>query len=175
MKVVVASKNPVKIAAVKLGFEKMFPAESFVFEGISVSSGVPDQPMSDEETLKGATNRAKNIQEETDADYYVGIEGGLEKLGDGMEGFAWVVILSKGKVGRAKTATYMLPLEVSKLVETGMELGHADDVVFKKTNSKQASGATGLLTNDVITRTLYYEQAVILALVPFLNSSLEFV
>jgi len=53
-KVIVASKNPVKINAVKIGFEKMFPEECFVFEGVSVPSGVKDQPVGNHEILTGA-------------------------------------------------------------------------------------------------------------------------
>ncbi len=51
----------------------------------------------------------------------------------------------------------------------GLNLGDADDQVFRRTNSKQGSGAVGLLTDDVVTRTTLYEQAVILALIPFKN------
>jgi non-canonical (house-cleaning) NTP pyrophosphatase len=53
-----------------------------------------------------------------------------------------------------------------------MELGDADDVVFGRTNSKQENGAVGLLTENVIDRTAYYVQALILALIPFKNSVL---
>ncbi len=44
--------------------------------------------------------------------------------------------------------------------------------LFKKQNSKQQNGAVGLLTNDLITRETLYHQAVILALIPFLNQAL---
>ena len=44
MKIVIASKNPVKIDAVRTGFQKMFPSEKFSFEGISVPSDV-EEPM----------------------------------------------------------------------------------------------------------------------------------
>jgi non-canonical (house-cleaning) NTP pyrophosphatase len=39
------------------------------------------------------------------------------------------------------------------LVESGKELGDADDIVFGKSNSKQQNGAVGILTHDIITRT----------------------
>ena len=57
--VVVASNNPVKKQAALAGFQKMFAHEDFKIEGIAVPSGVSDQPMSDEETLQGALNRAQ--------------------------------------------------------------------------------------------------------------------
>ncbi|HQA29691.1 MAG TPA: inosine/xanthosine triphosphatase, partial [Brevefilum fermentans] len=86
---------------------------------------------------------------------------------DEMISFAWVVVLSGERVGSSRTAHFKLPAEVKNLVEAGMELGDADDVVFGIENSKQKSGAVGLLTGDVVTRKTLYEQAVILALIPF--------
>ena len=58
------------------------------------------------------------------------------------------------------------------LVREGKELGEADDIVFGKENSKQTYGAVGLLTGDVIDRTRFYEDAVVLALIPFRNPDL---
>ncbi len=74
--------------------------------------------------------------------------------------------------GKARTGAFMLPQEVANLVRSGIELGHADDQVFGRSNSKQTNGAVGLLTADLIDRQRYYEHAVILALVPFKNLTL---
>ncbi|MBZ9731755.1 DUF84 family protein, partial [Salegentibacter sp. JZCK2] len=72
-KVIIASKNPVKLKAVKEGFTKMFQEETFNFKGISVPSGVQDQPMEDDTTLRGALNRANNAMAKVqNADYWVG-------------------------------------------------------------------------------------------------------
>lgn len=172
-KVIIASKNPVKIQAVKNGFGKMFPAQEFEFIGVSVPSNVADQPLSNNETFLGAKNRADNSSTEIkNADYYVGIEGGIEYFENEMEAFAWVVIKSADKYGKAKTATFFLPKEVVKLIQDGKELGEADDIVFKRQNSKQENGAVGILTGDVINRTSYYTEAVILALIAFKNVDL---
>ena len=46
------------------------------------------------------------------------------------------------------------------------------DQVCAESNSKQKSGAVGLLTNNAIDRTAYYAHAVTLALAPFLNEPL---
>ncbi len=173
MKVIVASKNPVKINSAEIGFSQMFPDEMFEVEGLDTSSGVSDQPMTNEETLTGAKNRASNAKEEiTEADFWVGIEGGIEETQDGMEAFAWVVILSKNQKGQSRTSTFYLPPKVRDLVLEGVELGHANDQVFAEHNSKQKGGAVGSLTNGLLGRTEYYEQAVILALIPFVNKKL---
>lgn len=173
-KIIIASKNPVKIDSTRAGFIKMFPDEIFEIEGLGVESGVSNQPMSEEETLTGATNRVNNIFNlSSEADYWVGIEGGSKVVGEGMETFAWVVIKSKnGKVSQGRTASFYLPKEIVTLVKNGKELGEADDIVFKRSNSKQANGAVGILTGDVVTRTDYYETAVIMALIPFKNPKL---
>ncbi|KAL7947768.1 Maf/Ham1 [Trichoderma barbatum] len=98
-RVIVASRNNVKISAAKEAFSGMFPSAAFSFTGLNVPSGVADQPMTDAETLQGAKNRARNARDaEPQADYWVGIEGGVDDSGDAMENFAWVVVL-----GRAET------------------------------------------------------------------------
>lgn len=174
-KVYVGSGNPVKVACTQKAFEQVFEDPSqFTFIGKSVPSGVPDQPMSNEETLAGAEGRAKNLRSEfLDGDYYVGIEGGIQSTGSEMEAFAWVVIFGKnGTEGKAQTSTFQLPPKIVDLINQGVELGHADDIVFNRSNSKQGNGAVGLLTNNVIDRVEYYRHAVILALIPFINSQL---
>lgn len=173
-KLVIASKNPVKMAAVKNGFEKMFPAETFSLDGVSVASGVNDQPMSDAQTLEGAWNRAHRAASAApDADFCIGIEGGVEdKMGE-MEAFAWVVVKSRdSKIGKGRSSAFFLPAKIAELIRQGKELGEADDIVFSRTNSKQENGAVGLLTRDIIDRTHYYTDAVILALIPFANKEL---
>ncbi len=173
MKIIVASKNPVKINAVKIGFEKMFPKAIFKTEGISVPSDVSDQPMSHEETLRGALNRATNAMKENEvADYWVGIEGGIEKKGLEMSAYAWVFIKGKEKAGKAQTGAFFLPPSIVELINEGKELGEADDIVFGHTNSKQQGGAVGLLTHNIIDRTSLYVDAVIMALIPFKNENL---
>ena len=172
-KVIIASQNPVKVEATRLAFESMFPNQSFIYKGIHVESGVRDQPMSSEETLKGAQQRAENARENVkEAEYWVGIEGGIEERDKGMEAFAWVVILSDQQTGRSRTSSFYLPPKVINLIRQGMELGEADDIVFGKSNSKQKNGAVGLLTGNVLTRTTYYREAITLALIPFKNPEL---
>lgn len=177
MKILVGSQNPVKVNSVKQAFSKAFSDVTFNVEGIASESGVPEQPLGNSETFRGALNRVEFIYKKyPNADYWVGIEGGIEmNEEDDMEAFAWVFIKSLSlDHGKAKTANFYIPKEVSKLVRGGMELGHADDEVFGKSNSKQSSGSVGILTKGLLNRTDYYEQAVLLALIPFLNPHLNF-
>ncbi len=172
-KVVVSSLNPVKLEAVQNGFLRLFHHDNFEFIKINVDSGVSDQPMTDMESRNGALNRALNARMVIpDGDFWVGVEGGCDYLDGDMVAFAWIVVQGSENRGSARTALFRLPKEVQRLVESGLELGLADDEVFGEENSKQNSGAVGLLTGDVVTRTSLYEQAVILALIPFKNQDL---
>lgn len=171
--VIVASKNPVKIRAVQVGFERMFPDWNCEFHTVSVDSGVSNQPNTDEVTLRGACNRAEAAMiAAPKADFWVGVEGGVEDLGAEMTAFAWIVVRSRQVIGKGRTGAFFLPEVVSKLIRQGLELGEADDLVFGRSNSKQDNGAIGLLTGNIIDRAQLYEQAVVLALVPFKNPEL---
>ncbi len=174
LKVVVASTNPVKINTTEIGFAQMFGEIVWQVEGVSAESGVGGQPMSEEETLRGAMNRVENVSGlSPQADYWVGIEGGTEEMEQGMVSFAWIVVKSKdGLVGKGRTGSFFLPPKVVKLIKEGRELGEADDIVFGLKNSKQANGAVGILTGDVLTRTSFYASAMVLALIPFRNREL---
>jgi non-canonical (house-cleaning) NTP pyrophosphatase len=87
-----------------------------------------------------------------------------------MVAFAWMVILNnENTIGKAKTASFFLPEAINKMVSEGMELGEADDKLFRQRNSKENGGAVGILTNGVISRADYYQQALSLALIPFLK------
>lgn len=172
---IVASTNPVKIEAARRALARLFPQQAWTICGRDLPSGVPDQPMSDAETLQGALNRARNARAAVPAaQLWLGLEGGLQPVGEVLRGFAWVQMLAPACAGRSRTATFDLPEEVARLVRAGHELGHADDIVFRRSNSKQGSGSVGNLTGDVLTRTEYYEQAVLLALIPLRNAGLHF-
>jgi len=146
----------------------MFPEEQFHFATVVVPSGVAEQPTSDAETLMGARNRALHARSlHATADFWVGIEGGIEDQNGGMLAFAWVVVCTNDGLGKSRTGAFVLPEAVAELVRQGKELGEADDLVFGRANSKQEEGAVGLLTGNVIDRAGLYEQAVILALIPF--------
>jgi inosine/xanthosine triphosphatase len=171
MKIVVASLNPVKAGAVKTAFETLFKASELELIPLSVPSGVPDQPMSDDETRTGARNRVINAREQhPQADFWVGLEGGLQTLDDSLIAFAWMAVGdASGTISEARSATLPLPPAVQQLVAAGLELGQANDKVFSTINSKQGGGAFGLLTDGLYTRESVYTQTVVLALIPFVH------
>lgn len=173
MKIAVGSKNPVKIEAVHLAFQSLWPDQEFIVEGVSVPSGVSDQPMSDEESIKGARNRARQALEITNFDYGVGLEGGLHQIGEHYFNCGWIVVIDKnGNEGIGSTVKILTPPRILKFVKEGLELGDANDVVFGKTNSKQGEGHVGLMTKNIITRSDGYKHGVIVALSRFIHPDL---
>ena len=172
MQVVVASRNPVKLAAAREAFEALFPEGFVEVVAADVDSGVSAQPASDEETRAGARNRANSAcDQRPDADFWVGLEGGVEVIGDQLLAFAWMVIRGRdGRLSESRSATLPLPPAVKDLVDDGMELGEANDQVFATINSKQGGGAYGLLTDGRYTRESIYTQTLIIALTPFVNA-----
>jgi non-canonical (house-cleaning) NTP pyrophosphatase len=63
----------------------------------------------------------------------------------------------------------MLPPAVLEKLEHANELGDVMDEVFGTDNIKQKGGAIGLLTHNQLSRSSVYHQALILALIPFVN------
>jgi inosine/xanthosine triphosphatase len=171
MKIVVASRNPVKIGATTQAFKTLFPDEDLDVTSADVDSGAGDQPDSDAGTRQGARTRALKSREAVpDADFWVGLEGGVEVIDGQLMAFAWMAVQGRiGDVSEARSTTLPLPPAVKELVAGGMELGEANDRVFSTVNSKQGGGAYGLLTDGLYTREGIYAQTMIIALIPFVN------
>ena len=169
MLVAVGSRNPVKVAAAATGFAAVWPDRDLTVTGCDVDSGISAQPMSNAETILGARNRASSARLQASADYGVGIESGLEQIDGTWFSTGWIVIVDSGaREGISCSLLRPVPVPSMELVLQGMELGAANDQVFGKTNSKQATGLIGLLTNDVLTREGVFRDAVISALARFL-------
>lgn len=168
-RVAVGSMNPVKVGAARAVIGRL--AEGIEVTGVSVASGVPDQPWGDDETIRGATTRARAARDATGADVGVGIEGGVVAAADGsVRSCAWVAVAARdGREGVGGSLAFTLPDNVAALVRGGMELGHAMDAVAGTHNVKQGVGAVGVLTHGLVTRQQAYEVLVAYALVPLLS------
>lgn len=170
MKVAVGSINPAKISAVKAAFQRVWPNKKWIVVGVEVKSGVGDQPMSTNESIKGATNRAKRSLKALDADYGIGLEGGLEKVGKYWMDCGWMIVIDKqNRMGISSSIRMHCPPKMMKYVRKGIELGHVDDLLFGTNNSKHGTGHFGLMTNDAITRSEMYTDGIISALARFIR------
>lgn len=149
MKVAIGSKNPAKINAVKAAFKET----DFEIVSINAESGVSDQPMSDEETIKGAVNRAIEAAEKGEAEIGIGLEGGVQRTPYGLMLCNWGALAVKGMEPIiAGGARIPLPDEVAQQVLAGSELGPVMDDYAKKQNVRKNEGAIGIFTKGQINR-----------------------
>merc|ERR1719461_1862880 len=127
--------------------------------------------MSTTESITGATNRARAaLSAVPEADYGIGIEGGLEEVGGRWFTAGWVVAVHKAggdSIGIGSSARIEVSVKVLKEIRSGKELGTVMDEFSGKSNVKQHAGMFGLLTNGAVSRTAGYEQAVCFALSRF--------
>ena len=176
--VALGSTSPAKRRAVEEALREVRSsgASSFV-EAVRVvtmaaTSGVPDQPWGDDDTRRGATQRAQQALEATpDATLAFGIEGGVQDDPAGsLWAFAWVVALAAdGTAGVARSAAFIVPDQLAAAVRGGEELGDALDNTYGLRRAKDGAGAVGVLTGGLIDRAELYRPAVLLALIPWLS------
>lgn len=168
-RVAVGSTNPVKLAAARAVVTRLAPGVAV--EAIAVPSGVRDQPFGDDETIQGALERARAARLALDADFGVGLEGGVVEMPDGsMRTCAWAAVVSRsGRHGVGGSLAMPLPDSVAKLIRGGMELGHAMDELTGQTNTKHKGGAVAVLTAGLVDRQGAYEVLVAYAVAPFLS------
>ncbi|MGW0232343.1 DUF84 family protein [Actinopolymorpha singaporensis] len=181
MCVVIASGNPVKRRATLEAVKVALGEDEVDSVTVDVASGVAHQPVGDEETLRGARNRAEAArQERPNANLWVGVEGGVVERDGALDCMAWIVVLGRrepdGPVvrGESRTATFTLPAEIADRIRAGVELGTATDEVMGGTDTKSTTGTVGPLTGGVIDRVAFYAHALVLAMVPFRNVDLTF-
>ncbi|ABC27356.1 uncharacterized conserved protein [Hahella chejuensis KCTC 2396] len=168
MEVIVASVNPVKVNAARNGFNRCFPGLQIQCIGAPTESGVASQPLTDDETLQGALNRVQAAREvHPSADYWVSFEGGVDRIRSQLFAVAWVAVGHRDDISYARSAALPLPQAVVEMMDQGMELGEANDRLFGTQNSKQQTGAIGLLTRDLLSRESLYADTLILALTRF--------
>lgn len=166
MKVVVGSSNPVKVGAVTESFKQYYPESEVI--SLKVSSGIAEQPMSEEETVLGATNRALAALEY--GDFGVGLEGGVTEIGGVLFECAWCVVVDKtGRRGMGGGLYFELPKTVADRILNGGELGPIMNELTGEENVKEKSGAIGVFTKGKLDRKTAYVQLVTSALIKFVS------
>jgi inosine/xanthosine triphosphatase len=177
MLILVGSENPVKISATRKAFERFY--EGVSVKGMSVSSGVSDMPVN-EETTMGAFNRANELKnlserENLNADFFVGIEGGIGKFFGEWFSFGMMCVIDKeGKRSLGSSPHFQLPPSVINKLLNGIELGDVMDEISGTHNSKQKFGAIGFFTNGAMNREQLYVAGLTAALAPFQHKNLYF-
>ena len=148
----------------------------------AVETTVPAMPMNDWELMQGARERALAIRDQLEgqglgADVYVGLEGGFHSIS--IEG-EWQTFLrgwafaTDGKIGAfGGTPSISVPDSLAKkVIEGRRELGLVIDEVAGIKDVRSRQGAWGVLSRDLVTRTMSFEVALIAAFAPFYNKAM---
>jgi len=148
----------------------------------SVKTNAPAMPLTDWELMSGARERALAVRDilvdqRLEADLYVGLEGGFHSISvDGhwhtfLRGWAFVTDGERGYFGMSPSIT--VPEAIVKTVIQGKrELGIVIDEVVGSRDVRSKQGAWGVLSRDLLTRSMSFEAALIAAFAPFYNPSL---
>lgn len=179
MHIIVGSTNQIKVAAVtEIIKEYQILAHAKVI-AIESPSCVADQPLSLEETINGAKNRAQHAFQSQPAHFGFGIESGLFPVPQVKTGYMTVcacAIYDGKEFYVGLSSAFESPVQITKLIVTGgLTMAQAFNKTGVVNNPKLGStggGAVGLLTKGRVDRVAYSKQAVIMAMIELENAEL---
>ena len=147
-----------------------------------VKTDAPVMPLTDWELMSGARLRAQAVHEllneqKLEANLYVGLEGGFHSISvDGqwhtfLRGWAYATDGVRGCFGMSPSIE--VPEAIVQSVTQGKrELGLVIDEVAGMRDVRSRQGAWGVLSRDLLTRSMSFEAALIAAFAPFYNPRL---
>jgi inosine/xanthosine triphosphatase len=184
--VVVGSTRKPKVGAVRdavASFGSLLaPEKQIEVIGVEVESGVSHTPTSREELMQGARQRAEGVakiaaQDGERGDFFVGVEGGLDVIHENgqrrvfLESWAYVSDGERGFFGRSGSIE-VAEAVAEEVVDRGVELSAAIDRFAGEVGIRDAQGAWGVLSENLVTRQDSFRIAVIAAFAPFYNAKM---
>jgi inosine/xanthosine triphosphatase len=184
--VAVGSARKPKLAAVHEALEGLAgllsPNSALEIIGVEVESGVNRTPLSREESMCGARQRAETLQkialgEKKPWNYFVGLEGGLDSISENglrrvfLESWVYVSDGTRGHFGRSGAVELPDSLAEEVFVR-GTDLSVAIDRFAGGAGIRDGQGAWGVLSGNKITRQEAFRVALIAAFAPFFNSAM---
>jgi inosine/xanthosine triphosphatase len=158
------------------------PDTTIEVHGYEVESGVSHTPLSREELMQGARQRAETLMARLAAigdaaNFYVGMEGGLDVVEEQgrrrvfLESWAYVTDKERGHFGCSGSIEIPEAL-AEEVVIRGTELSTAIDEFSGQAGIRDAQGAWGVLSGNLISRQESFRVAVVAAFAPFYNHRL---
>src|SRR5437870_941081 len=183
-RIAVGSDRAAKIMAVRAAIARIAEIDSGWRDANvvarSVKTDAPAMPLTDWELMSGARQRALVVrqilvEQRLEADLYVGLEGGFHSISvDGewhtfLRGWAFVTDGARGSFGMSPSITVPDAI-VKNVIQGKRELGLVIDEVAGARDVRSKQGAWGVLSRDLLTRSMSFEAALIAAFAPFYNS-----
>lgn len=138
---------------------------------VEVKSGIVDQPLDEDTTIKGAINRAKNaVNSSQDYEFSIGLEGGLEKINDLYHLVCVVALVNQGgDVYMGISNKLPLPKDVSVRIENGEQFGMAIREFMKNIQNNSSNNSIQLIEHiqELIDRKKSFSIALNMALFAF--------
>lgn len=185
-RIALGSDRAAKIMAVRAAIARIAEVDSGWRDASvvarKVGTNAPAMPLTDWELMSGARERALAVreillQQRLEVDLYVGLEGGFHSISvDGdwhtfLRGWAFVTDGERGSFGMSPSIS--VPDAIVKDVIGGKrELGIVIDEVAGARDVRSKQGAWGVLSRDLLTRSMSFEAALIAAFAPFYNSGI---
>lgn len=169
MKIKIASRNPVKVEALKEILADYPHLKDAEIDAVDAVSGVSDQPKSLKETVEGAINRSRNVY--GDCDYGFGIESGLMEVPGTKSGYMDVcvcAIFDGSECHLGLSSAWEAPKQVSDyMIKGGLDMSEAAHKAGLTRNPKigSAEGLVGIMTKGRLTRKEYTKEAIRTALI----------
>lgn len=155
MVVGVGSTNKVKIEAVVEAFSAKMPTASVL--SCAVSSKVSAQPMSDEETKRGAFERAIGAQKKLQSTWGIGLEGGVFVDQGQVWNTVWCCVIDEsGRTSFGNGSRFLLPDKLSRALLKGIEMGDAMDMLTGISDVHIKMGMLGIVTDGWVDRESEY-------------------
>ncbi len=145
-----------------------------------VETNIPAMPLTDWQLMQGARERALAARDSLqsrrlEADIYVGLEGGFHSVSiEGewhtfLRGWAYATDGERGAFGAAPSISVPAYI-VKSVVEGRRELGMVMDEVTGGRDIRSKQGAWGVLSRDLVTRSMSFEVGTNCSLCAFLQS-----
>ncbi len=158
------------------------PNVQFDVVGVEIESGVGHTPASREELMRGARQRADALvriarERHEPWRYFIGLEGGLDVVEENssrrvfLESWAYVSDGARGAFGCSGGIEVPAAL-ADEVLNRGVELSAAIDKFVGGKGIRDAQGAWGVLSSNLITRQDAFRVAVVSAFAPFFNKDL---
>ncbi len=179
MRVALGTKNTIKLEAVTEAFV-LYHIDIWIYT-YDVPTHAASQPLSFTETKEtGAFERALGAFEQYKAGYgrepdiALGIESGVDRVGEKVYEGTWVCMIYKGEVYYACSSIWECPKDIADLLfiheKTGKDPLDLSQIAKKlgmtySDTIGQEQGIVGLVTKGVLTRKEYTKHAVIMALI----------